>query len=301
MTNGNSVLTARSPVLFTSDGSNIALTASNLMITTLAPNRRVDAPPVLRFLAWQDEWRTNQPGAACHADGSGVTNPDEQQWLKHVSTGGISGGSEPQPRYLQLWFSHPHFDTDTFAEVALLDDANNPIPPAGMGSICGSLQGADAANGNQGWLVQTLGPAPAAGVARHLTVRLRYATGPLENINLTLSPEEHMSATLEGESLLNGAGQRADGKAFVSIAVNSAKMQSRKFDVVAETKDGRVGYAAKGESGFAGRSGVSVAQFTFDTPLTNVAKFIIGTRAVHTNEWRDVELPGARPAASAGN
>ena len=34
------------------------------------------------------------------------------------------------------------------------------------------------------------------------------------------------------------------------------------------------------ESGFADGSGASVAEFDFNVPLTNVAKFIIGTRTI---------------------
>jgi hypothetical protein len=39
-------------------------------------------PPKLRFVAWQDEWKTNQPGAARHPDGSPVTNAAELKWLR---------------------------------------------------------------------------------------------------------------------------------------------------------------------------------------------------------------------------
>ena len=68
-------------------------------------------PPKLQFLAWQDEWKTNSPGAVRHPDGSLVTNATELKWLRAVSSGGmvdVSGWHQlPEPRLLKLWFSHP--------------------------------------------------------------------------------------------------------------------------------------------------------------------------------------------------
>jgi len=69
-------------------------------------------PPKLQFLAWQDEWKTNQSGAARHPDGSPVTDAAELKWLKVVPSGGMDVSSwhlSPEPRFLKLWFSHPLF------------------------------------------------------------------------------------------------------------------------------------------------------------------------------------------------
>jgi hypothetical protein len=34
-----------------------------------------------------------------------------------------------------------------------------------------------------------------------------------------------------------------------------------------------------------------VAKFEFEIPLSEVEKFIIGTRSIRTNEWKNVVLP----------
>jgi len=95
---------------------------------------------------------------------------------------------------------------------------------------------------------------------------------------------------LDGDSVLNGIGQNVNGNAFVAIAVNSEKMKFRQFGVVAVTKDGRT-LTGFGDIGPATFSNMRVANFPFSVPLSDVAKFIIGTRPIRTMEWKDVVLP----------
>ena len=85
-------------------------------------------------------------------------------------------------------------------------------------------------------------------------------------------------------------GGRFGDKAFVALAVNGATTGSRKFGVVAVTKDGRELPGARNESGHVG-AGIRAESFTFDVPLTEVAKFRIGTRPIRVKEWEDVVLP----------
>ena len=290
-TNKNSVNTFEKLSLKMGDEKWLILDGSNVVIASSPPDWRADAPPMLRFLAWQDEWKTNQPGAARHPDGSLVTEATELKWLRNVGAGGVSSGRTPEPRFLHVWFSHPLFDASTFNDVSLLDDTGQVIPDGADGAICGSQQDANAADGKLGWYVRTFSPGPAAVASGHVTMRLRYTAGPLEQTNLVVIPQQKVQATLEGESMLNGVGQTLEGKAFVSIAVNSGKMKARKFGVVAVTKAGQEMAASASESGFADGTGASVAQFTFDMPLADVAKFIIGTRPIRTNEWKNVVLP----------
>ena len=246
-------------------------------------------PPKLQFLAWQDEWQTNWHGATRHADGSPVTNA-ELKWLRSIGAINANSGHEPAPRFLHLWFSHPQFDASSFNDVTLLDDAGKVIPPWADGLICGSEQEPDASNGNLGWQTKTFSPGQAAIISGRVTVRLRYTVGPLEN-QQEVAPDFRGAMTLEGESMFSGAGQNAAGNAFVSIAVNTGKMKSRKFGVVAVTKSGRELAVSPSESGFADGTGASMAGFTFNVPLSDVAKFIIGTRPIRTVEWKDVVLP----------
>jgi hypothetical protein len=69
-------------------------------------------------------------------------------------------------------------------------------------------------------------------------------------------------------------------------------MQSRQFDVIAIAKDGReLPHQGWGKFGPADE-GVRSETFKFEIPLADVAKFIIGTRPIRTNEWNNVVLPG---------
>ena len=174
----------------------------------------------------------------------------------------------------------------------MLDDQNNVIPLDARGSMAGDAQDANGQNGNLGWLTKTLSPGAGTNIPRRVTVRLRYTVGPLEKTSeLTVEPRHSIPMALEGNSHLNGVGEDVDGRAFVALAIDAGKMKSRRFGVVAVTKDGRELTVSPSESGSAGETGVSVAEFNFGIPLADVAKFIIGTRPIRTNEWKDVVLP----------
>ncbi len=123
-------------------------------------------------------------------------------------------------------------------------------------------------------------------------MRLHYAAGPLEKAQeVHVEPNHGISMSLRDGSLLNGVGQNVAGNAFVAIAVNTREPGTWRFGVVAVTKDGGKLTTAPSESGFADGSGASVAEFDFAVPLADVTKFIIGTRPIHTVEWKDVVLP----------
>ena len=118
--------------------------------------------------------------------------------------------------------------------------------------------------------------------------------GPLEYTReAVVEPKHSVGMTLEGNGYLNGVGQNIDGKAFVSLAYDSPKMKARRFGVRAVMKDGRELMAGGSWSGNGNGTGMRVEEFTFETPLDDVAKFIIGTRPIRTNEWKGVGLPGS--------
>ena len=268
---------------------------TNVVITTVMPDEILNPPPILRFLAWQDEWQTNQPGAARHPDGSPVTNETELKWLKAVQSGGMDVSNwhlSPEPRFLKLWFSDPGFDLGSFSEVALLDDQNKIIPIGARGSMSGSGEEGGEQNGNLGWQVKTFSPNDGTNLPPRVTVRLRYTIGPLEGTQeVPVTPKHSLSMVLKDGSMLNGVGQNVDGRAFVAIAVHAHKPGLWRFGVVAVTKDGRHLTTGPSESGSPDGPGVSAAEFTFTVPLADVAKFIIGTRPIRTMEWTNVVLP----------
>ncbi|MDB6019861.1 MAG: Serine/threonine protein kinase [Pedosphaera sp.] len=256
-------------------------------------------PPQLRFLAWQDEWQTNHPGAARHSDGSTVTNELELRALRVVTPSGMDVSrdvdlAKRNLRFLHLWFSHPLFEGQFFREITLLDDQGGIVPAGAYGWMHGGAQKASAQNGNLGWITYTLSPGKDTNIPAHVTVRLRYTVGPLERTQeVEVQSGTRNSIGLEGSSLLNGLGQDADGKAFVAIAVDTEKMKTRRFGVIAVTKEGRELESSGGETGGSGvGSGVSVANFIFDTPLSNIKTFRIGTQPIRMVEWKNVVLPG---------
>jgi hypothetical protein len=251
-------------------------------------------PPKLRFLAWQDAWQTNHPAAARQPDGSPVTNAEELKWLKAVPAGGVQSWlSSPAPRFLKLWFSHPALDANSICGITLLDGQNQPIVLGAGGSSFGSEQDANEYNGQLGWYVSTLSPDLLTNAPKALTVRLAYALGPLENPRtVTVAPGQNVGMTLEGNGQLNGIGQSVDGNAFVSLAYDAAKLRTRKFGAIAVAKDGRELTGRGSGSGNGDGTGVRVEEFVFDLPLSDVARFIIGTRPIRTTEWKNVVLPG---------
>jgi hypothetical protein len=266
----------------------------------VAKNASHAESPKLQFLAWQDEWKTNSPGAVRHPDGSLVTNAMELKWLKAVPPGGITDvirwPQSPAPRFLKLWFSHPALGANSLNEMTVLDttllDGSGEIIPFGAGgNMFGRGLGANENDGQLGWWVTTFSPDMGARQLSQLTIRMRYTVGPLEHTQaVEVVPKQSMNMTLEGNGQLNGIGQNIDGHAFVSLAYAPAKMKLRQFGVVAVTKDGR---ELRSGSGGRSDSGVRVEEFTFDLQLADVAKFIIGTRPVRTNEWKNVVLPKA--------
>jgi hypothetical protein len=107
----------------------------------------------------------------------------------------------------------------------------------------------------------------------------------LEHIQeLPVTPNSVTRMSLEGGSALNGVGQNVAGRAFLAIAVDVERTRGRRFDVIAIAKDGReLRSNGGGQSGTSGAA-VGIADFAFDIPLADVAKFRIGTRAIRTNE-----------------
>ncbi len=252
-------------------------------------------PPTLRFLAWQDEWQTNQPGAARHPDASPVTDPIELNWLRQVQpTREVVTGMnlKSEPRFLHLWLSHPALDGIEFHETSLLDGTGKPIQLGGNGFFALQPHDPDDRNGNLSWFTATLSPGEGTNLPSRMTLKLSYTIGPLERIQeLTLTPNHAVSMSLEGGSMLSSYGQDVDGRAFLAIAVDVEKTRGRRFDVVAVAKDGHeILSKGGGRSGLVG-SPFGVARFGFTLPLADVAKFRIGTRPLRTNEWHDVVLP----------
>jgi serine/threonine protein kinase len=246
-------------------------------------------PPKLQFLAWQDDWVTNQFGAAWHPDGSPATNALDRLYFQTEWRSTTSFANKPDLRFLELWFSHPLFGPNSMNDVTLLDENGKELSSEAYG---GGEQTTEGPNDAPGWLRSTICAGEGTDIPTHVTVHMRYAIGPLEHqMEIAVTNSSNSSTSLEGESELNGVGQNADGFAFVSIAVNTTQMASRKFGVLAMTKDGRELEPTSADStGFEGGPGVRAERYNFSVSLADVEKFIIGTRPIRIMEWKNIVL-----------
>ena len=246
-------------------------------------------PPKLQFLAWQDDWVTNLSGAAWHPDGSPATNTLDRLYFQTEARSTTSFANKPDLRFLELWFSHPLFGLTSMNDVTLLDEDGKELSSEVYG---GGEQTTEGPNDAPGWLRSTICAGEGTDIPTHVTIHMRYAIGPLEHqVEIAVTNSSESSTSLEGQSVLNGVGQDADGFAFVSIAVNTAQMASRKFGVVAMTKDGqKLEPTGSDSTGFEGGPGVRAERYSFNVPLADVEKFIIGTRPIRTMEWKNIGL-----------
>jgi len=242
--------------------------------------------PQLRFLAWQDEWKTNQPNGAWRPDGSLVTEKAELELLRRLPTSimdvsAIEAGQR-DPRFLHLWFSHPLFNQHGLNQVTLLDGSGLPIPLAADGARSSAPRAASKQTDDVSWLVCALSPGEGNQIPTSVTVRLRYVAGPLER-QQEVAADYNGGMSLEGGQLA-GIGQDADGRTFVAMALNTQEDVPRYVGIVAVTRHGR-------ELSATGRMTSGTAERVyFNTPLSEIVRFRIGTRSVRTMEWPNVVL-----------
>ena len=143
---------------------------------------------------------------------------------------------DPPPLYLNLWPTHPLLDEAAAISVDFLGSNGMDLP----GTQDRSSGWAYWPSPQGGWMLITASPGSVRTIPKKLTIRFRYCLGQLQNTqDLEVSSDNHVSMTLEGGSMLGSVGQSLEGRAFVSLAVNNAKLGNRRFGVVAITKDGR--------------------------------------------------------------
>ncbi len=258
----------------------------------------LEQKPELRFLAWQDEWKTNNFRAARHADGTAVTNETQVRLVRAFSPTSLNVDAtlagQRHPRFLHVWFSHPLFNRHGLAQVAMLDESGQELPLAGGGAISNNARAQDGSPGSVGWLIATFSPGDRDRLPNRVTLRLRYTVGPLERVQ-TLAADYRGGMSLEGNSQFNGLGQDAEGNTFLAIAVDTDKTRERQIGVVAVLRNGIErdcrGILTMGNDG----SGTRAERFEFDESLAGIASFRIGSRLVRSLTWENVVLLNAAP------
>jgi hypothetical protein len=252
-----------------------------------------DQPAVLRFVAWQDEWKTAGERAARYPDGSAVTNTNDLALLRAVQPSGLdvsnTEAGRHHPRIVHLWFSHPLFGQQSWNEVTLLDETGAELKLAAGGSLSNGSHPADAASGGNGWITSTFSPGDSNVIPHAVTVRLRYVVGTLGKRS-RVAPDYNGSMSLQNGSQLSSIGQTAAGRSVVAIAVNVKGREKEKFGVIAIDRFGKsISPAGTSISRNVGSS-VSAERFEFESPLSGIDHFEIGVRPIRTMEWNKVVL-----------
>ena len=253
--------------------------------------------PELRFIKWQTA-KDHDNLQAVHPDGTPLSD-EERKIIKGLHPTYHDASIlklDPPPLYLNLWPTHPLLDEAAAISVDFLGSDGKDLP----GTQDRSSGWAYWPSPQGGWMLITASPGSVRTIPKKLTIRFRYCLGQLQNTqDLEVSSDNHVSMTLESGSKLGSVGQSLEGRAFVSLAVNNAKLGNRRFGVVAITKDGRELIVGPSHSGINSPEGTGTMQFEFGVPLAEVKAFRIGTREIRTVEWRDVMLPPL-PESPAG-
>jgi len=238
----------------------------------------VAQPPQLRALDWQDRVELCA-GESWLPSGEFLSSPG---WMPPITTVNVSetAAAKEKPRFLCLWFSHPLFDAQSVAEIALLDaDGKRPLKtPAGDFAV-GRIP-ASPASGNTGWITATVCAGTKSHIPPFATVALRYSEGPWQFWN-DIAPDFHGTQALASGVTLSDPGQNSDGHAFVQIARDkSADTGVEQFDFVAVTKNER----RLERNGFSesGSGQVSTERFFFDIPLAQVKSFECRKRPIRS-------------------
>ncbi|HOX59561.1 MAG TPA: protein kinase [Verrucomicrobiota bacterium] len=258
-------------------------------------------PPRLRFLAWQDQWKTNDPGAVRYADGSRVTNASELQWLRKVQplpVALVTPQTNRGPRCLYLWFSHPLFDQHSLKDISLAD------PGGKHPTLSYSAAGypADAAKGNTGWLAFSVVPQLDDPNTRRVSIQLRYTLGEWQVERDNLPANWSGTITLADGSQLDPIGQAGRDRTSLTLVYDVAKWSGRlQFGALAYTEDGRE--VASSSSSVGGQRDPQTGKITerlyIDLPLAELDHFRILRRPVRTMDWAEVVMPPLSPEQAA--
>ncbi len=237
----------------------------------------------LELLAWLDEVQAGGDWKGWLPNGSFVSHKDFTlpDGLPVPATAKAPGSSPERPRFLCLWFSHPGFDALSIANVALLDDKDQPLKTPS--DDFANMFTPKSDKHKTGWLTHVICAAHEGDTDRFARVRLDYSQGAWKLFGeqaadfqgrKALSNGVHVTATGEGE----------DGQAFVELTRDSSLDTGiTQFDFLAITKDGetltRAGLVKSGTLH------LQTERFIFDTPVSQVESFQIRKRPILTIFW----------------
>ncbi|MHB1082638.1 MAG: hypothetical protein ACYC67_24810 [Prosthecobacter sp.] len=187
---------------------------------------------------------------------------------------------------VQLWFSHPDFDSNSMLEVDLLDEGGKPVweghghtgPGVWSSSKQPPLRSCTLVVGSKGQL------------PRSIDVALTYSLGPWELLN-KISPEFHGEELLRGNVTghVTATGDDKEGRAFVSW--NNEMARTRQIDCFALLKSGqklgsleKIGHGSKWAE-------AQLESVNFQLPLSAVESFQIRLRMLRRVVFKNIVLP----------
>jgi serine/threonine protein kinase len=242
--------------------------------------------PQLQYLAWQDEVERNPDWQAWRANGEFVKRNDMQLPPAIATPAKMevdeSRHAAENPRFLNLWISHPAFDSQSVIEITLLDEAGKPLEaPARDFAI--TVSPPSAGNHHLGWITAGVCVGKMDKTPPRANLKLNYSLGPWRYWK-DIEVDFHGSEAVSNGVLVNDPGQGADGKAFIELTRDrTVDPGNEQFDFVAVTRDGRklnrTGHVVSG------LGQVSSERFVFDVPVEQVKTFRCRKRPIKMISW----------------
>ena len=261
-------------------------------------SRAFAEPPKLRFLAWQDEQEEWSKGRVWHSDGTRVPDNGELELLRRVPPEilGVPEGPHEvweNPRFLNLWFSHPNIDKKSYHRIELFDSEGKSVPVHRLGLVSSKPYPPNPNTGDLGWIVCTLSPGSKGKTPETATIRLYYTAGPWSE-GPPIRPDYEGELDFPGGATLFDIGENGFHKAFISILTNANAVMhpTVQLDFTATIESGRKMEHSTLMSGTGGRPSEITQERQFDVPLEIVKEFRSRWRRVREVEFKDVSLGG---------
>ena len=240
------------------------------------------APPALRFISLQHPSKERW-----HPDGSPVIDSRELALISEIGpnyAGDMSKGETI--RGMEFWFSHPLLESWHVTEIEFLDESGMVV--ARLGGINGKAKETFGADGRLHWSIQIT----PVDISKPLNVRLNYTIGPLERVQEHIvEPNAMGSSFKDGNTVIASVGQTAGGRAFLALAVDESTQSRHRFGVEVITKNGTKIHHGSWMGG-SGPGSPNIFTYEFGVPISEVAKFRIGTRPLKSVVWKKVAVSG---------
>jgi serine/threonine protein kinase len=250
------------------------------------------SPPRLRILAWQAGTAPAGAAGTWRPDGTPVPLEDLAV-MRRLSVGLVGLGrpeSSGKEHYLHVCLSHPAFDRHSFLGLDLLDENSRATSSLG-GDRATSFTKAERAQDADAWWAITFNPGAGDQVRKAVNLRLRYAVGPLVQVQ-SVPAQSWESAALNGW-LLSGVGEEDRRRTYLALSGDDGQDQTS--GVQAVLKDGRTVDAESVR--ISSSPSVRRRRFIFAAPLAEVLEFRVGRRAIRTVDWTNVVLLPGKPRA----